>query len=62
MKIIKHDMVIMGQTTFEDAQREAEHVAGDRVRIVKVNGPFFVLPDGQNCPCCRSKLDIKFNG
>ena len=61
MKDIRHDTVILGQPTLDEAKKEAARVVGDRVRIVRVEGPYFVVPNGQRCPCCGATAKVEFN-
>lgn len=66
--MIKHDTVIFGRTSLEDATAEARLVGGD-VRIAKVVGAslssfntdtspsaYVILPSGQKCPCCGGTI------
>ena len=59
-KEIRYDTDIMGQHTLPEARIEAQQVAGDKVRIVRALRPFFVLPDGQKCPCCGGIAKLEF--
>ena len=61
-KDIRLDTYIMGHDTLEQAQREAANCVTNngRVRIVSLRGAFFVVPDGQRCPCCKQSIKVEW--
>ena len=59
-KEIRYDTDIMGQHTLPEARIEASRVDTTKSRIVRALRPFFVVADGQKCPCCGSIAKLEF--
>ena len=59
-KEIRYDTDIFGQQTLPEARIEAQRLASPKVRIVRATLPFFVVPDGERCPCCGGTIKLEF--
>jgi len=59
-KEIRYDTDIMGQHTLPEARIEASRIDTTKSRIVRALRPFFVVADGQKCPCCGGTAKLEF--
>lgn len=59
-KDVRHDIVIFGDDDLEVAKRDAAAVPGERARVIKAERPYFIVVDGQRCPCCGGAAKIEF--
>jgi len=59
-KEIRYDTDIMGQQTLPEARIEAAKTPTTKARIVRALHPFFVVADGQKCPCCKAIAELEF--